>query len=345
MDFGGADDILFEIRGRAGIVTLNRPSALNAVNERMVAALSRALNAWRSNDAVAHIVLKAEGRAFSAGGDILDVYEAGRAGQPKPGFFADEYRLNASIARYEKPYVSLIDGIVMGGGVGISGHGSHRVMSEKAVYAMPEVGIGFFPDVGGSHILSRLPGEFGMYLALTGNRIRWGDAAAVGLATHAVRSERLPELLEALCEAGNVDTALAGFAEDIPRETDDARMHAIARHFSYDALDDIVAALRDSGDEWLHSVHDTILSRSPTSLRVAFRQVRAGAAMTMDECMRMEYRILRRMLEGHEFYEGIRAALIDRTTPPQWRPARLEDVSQDDADVYFAPLEEGDLVL
>lgn len=190
MDFGGGDEIRFERAGRAGLVTLNRPKALNAVNHAMVRALAKALDAWEADPGVALVVIKGEGRAFSAGGDLLDIYQAGREGKPRVDFFADEYRLNARIRRFAKPFVALIDGIVMGGGVGVSFHGSHRVVTENAQFAMPEVGIGFFPDVGGSYLLPRLKGSFGMYLALTGNRIRHGDLLWCGLATHAVPGGR-----------------------------------------------------------------------------------------------------------------------------------------------------------
>src|SRR5690606_9489552 len=230
MDFGGGDEIRFERIGKAGVVTLTRPKALNAVTHKMVNALFAALSAWEADPAVALVVVKAEGRAFSAGGDILDVYEAGRAGRRNVGFFAVEYRLNVKIARLPMPYVSLIDGIVMGGGVGISCHGSHRVMTENAVFAMPEVGIGFFPDVGGSFLLPRLPGSFGMYLGLTGTRIKRGDALWCGLATHAVDAELLPDLLGELTMTGNARAALKSRAVHAGRETNDAVIHDIAHH-------------------------------------------------------------------------------------------------------------------
>ncbi|WP_040676690.1 enoyl-CoA hydratase/isomerase family protein [Nitratireductor pacificus] len=345
MDFGGADDILFERSGHAGIVTLNRPAALNAVNHRMVRALTRALAAWEADAAVRLVVIRAEGRAFSAGGDILDIYEAGRAGDPPFDFFADEYRLNAAIARFPKPYVALINGIVMGGGVGVSFHGSHRVMTGNAVFAMPEVGIGFFPDVGGSHFLSRLPGGFGLYLALTGNRIRHGDACAFGLATHSVPADDLPALLRRLCETGDADASLAVDARAVAAETEDAVMDAIARHFAHDTLDGVLGSLAADGGEWANAMHATLMARSPTSLRVTFRQIRTGATLTMDDCMRMEFRILSRMLVGHDFYEGIRAAIIDKKSTPHWRPAALDAVAQADVDAYFAPPAGGDLSL
>jgi enoyl-CoA hydratase/carnithine racemase len=345
MDFDGGDEIRFERAGRAGVVTLNRPKALNAVNHRMVRALARALDAWEADPAVALVVVKAEGRAFSAGGDLLDIYEAGRAGKPPVDFFADEYRLNARIRRFTKPYVALIDGIVMGGGVGVSFHGSHRVMTENAQFAMPEVGIGFFPDVGGSYLLPRLTGSFGMYLALTGNRIRYGDALGCGLATHAVPAAALAELLQGLCENGLA--ALDAWREAPPGETDDATLHAIQRHFSQGELDGLVASLDQAGptDAFAAKTLETMLKRSPTSLNVAFLQISAGAMLDMEECMRMEFRILNRMLAGHDFYEGIRAAIIDKGATPVWRPATLDAIDRAEIDAYFAPLPSGELSL
>ncbi|WEX07469.1 enoyl-CoA hydratase/isomerase family protein [Chelativorans sp. AA-79] len=341
-------EVLFERRGGAGVITLNRPAALNALNHRMIQALSRALSAWEEDEAVRFVVIKGEGRAFSAGGDIVDVYKAGRAGKASPDFFADEYRLNAHIARYGKPYVALIDGIAMGGGVGVSFHGSHRVMTENAVFAMPEVGIGFFPDVGGSHLLSRL-GGYGMYLALTGNRIGWGDALRVGLATHALKSSDLPDLLERLAGADHPDDVLLSLAADVPAEGDEARFHAIDRHFTLGTLDDCLVSLQRAAeheeDEFAREMLSTIRTRSPTSLHVAFRELCHGAMFSMDECMRMEFRILVRMLKNHDFYEGIRAALVDKTRDPSWKPASIEAVDPAAIDAFFAPLAEGELEL
>lgn len=343
MDFGGGDEIRFERIGRAGLVTLNRPKALNAVNHAMVRALAKALDAWEADPAVALVVIKGEGRAFSAGGDLLDIYQAGRAGKPKVGFFADEYRLNARIRRFAKPYVALIDGIVMGGGVGVSFHGSHRVVTENAQFAMPEVGIGFFPDVGGSYLLPRLKDSFGMYLALTGNRIRHGDLVWCGLATHAVPAAELGALVDELCETGV--TALEKWRDAPPRETDDATLHAIERHFARGDLKGLIDGLRNDGhaDAFAAKTLETILKRSPTSLNVTFLQIAAGAMLDMDECMRMEFRILNRMVAGHDFYEGIRATIIDKGATPHWKPATLDDVDRAAIDAYFAPLAEGEL--
>lgn len=347
-DFGGGDDIRFERIGRAGIVTLARPKALNAVNHGMILALGRALDAWEADPEVGAVVVKAEGRAFSAGGDILDIYKAGTAGNPPYGFFADEYRLNARLFRFAKPYVALIDGIVMGGGVGISCHGSHRVMTESAVFAMPEVGIGFFPDVGGSRLLSAIRGEFGLYLGLTGARIRHGDALWAGLATHCVAQADLPLLVDEIAQSGDPDRALKSFQRHPPRETDDATLHEIAQAFLPDSLDDLVEGLEQrtaAGEAFAAETLATMRQKSPTSLRVAFIQIRTGAALSMDECMAMEFRILNRMLVGHDFYEGIRAAIIEKGSKPQWRPADLAEVSDEDVAAYFAPLGDRELAL
>jgi len=340
MDFGGGDEIRFERLGRAGVVTLTRPKALNAVTHGMVKALSKALDAWEADASVNVVVVKAEGRAFSAGGDLLHVYEARRTGKPPVDFFADEYRLNARIARFKKPYMSLIDGIVMGGGVGISFHGSHRVLTENAQFAMPEVGIGFFPDVGGSHLLPDLGGSFGMYLALTGNRIRYGDALWSGLATHTIKAEDQAGLLDELAASNDPNAELRDFFIPAKRETERQDLDSIARHFSQGSLIDIIASLERAADSDAFATKTlaTMRTRSPTSLHVAWREISAGSTLSMDECMKMEFRILNRMLAGHDFYEGIRAVIIDKGSTPQWRPSDIEDVSVADIDAYFAPL-------
>src|SRR5215470_16597932 len=227
-------DILFERRGAAGIITLNRPQALNAITHGMVRALAERLSAWARDEAITRVVLTAAGaRAFCAGGDIRALYDLGRAGRQAEAltFWHDEYRLNAVIKTYPKPYVALIDGIVMGGGVGISVHGSQRVAGDNFLFAMPEVGIGFFPDIGATWFLPRMPGELGTYYALTGERLAAGDAVAAGIATHRVASARFPELLEALCSAVPVDALLGAFAQPAEPGPVAARRAAIDRLF------------------------------------------------------------------------------------------------------------------
>lgn len=340
IDFGGGGEIRFERRGMAGLVTLARPQALNAVTHRMVRALSRALAAWAEDDAVALVAVQGEGRAFSAGGDIQHIYEAGVNGEPLIGFFADEYRLNAQIRRFIKPCVALIDGIVMGGGVGVSFHGSHRVLTENARFAMPECGIGFFPDVGGSFILPRLKGEAGLWLGLTGERIGAGDAKAIGLATHTAKAADFPAIVEALAASGD-PAVLDRFEAQLPAEIEPDKRAAIDRFFSANRLERLVERLggeAERGDAFAAKTLATLRRKSPTSLAVAFRQIREGARLSMDACMAMEYRIVSRMLKGRDFYEGIRAVVIDKDNAPKWTPADIAAVAPDAVDAFFAPL-------
>jgi len=340
-----SDEILFEKRGHAVVVTLNRPKALNAITHAMVKALAERLPLWEADDSVKVVILKGEGRAFSAGGDIMDIYRAGKEGRAPVQFFADEYRLNAAIRRFPKPFVSLIDGIVMGGGVGVSFHGSHRVLGEKAQFAMPEVGIGFFPDVGGSFLLSRVPGGYGLYLALTGGRIGHGDALHAGLATHAVKTEDLAAIEAEIAETGDPDAVLRKYCFVPDRTLDEGSAVSMGVHFTLGSLNDVIESLRQASghDEFAAETLRTISKRSPTSLHVAFRQVEYGGALTMEECMKMEFRILNRMLAGHDFYEGIRAALIDKGDVPRWQPATLAEIDESAIDAYFAPLPEAEL--
>jgi enoyl-CoA hydratase/carnithine racemase len=345
MDFGGSDEIRFEQVGRAGIITLTRPKALNALTLPMVQAMTHALEAWESDAGVAVIVIHGEGRAFCAGGDIAKVYHARQTGEPAVGFFAEEYRLNAMIEGFSKPYVAFIDGIVMGGGVGVSCHGSHRVVTERALFAMPEVGIGFFPDVGGSHLLPGLPGSYGFYLALTGARIKHGDLLACGLATHAVSSETVDRIIQEIVVTGDPDRALKGKGANISRETDEATLEKIAAHFCQPNLEAILSGLEAKAtvDSFASETLATMRSRSPTSLAVTFRQIVGGRGLSMRECMRMEFRILNRMLEGHDFYEGIRAVLIDKDNKPAWKPAAVAGLDHRDIDRYFESLGDKEL--
>jgi enoyl-CoA hydratase len=343
-------DILFERRGAAGLITLNRPQALNAVNHPMVSALAARLEDWASDPVVTRVIIRAAGeRAFSAGGDIRALYELGRAGRQADmlPFWRDEYRLNSFIKHYPKPYVALIDGIVMGGGVGISVHGSHRVAGEKFQFAMPEVGIGFFPDVGATWFLPRLPGETGTYCALTGERLRVADAVAAGIATHHVAAARFPDLIDALAGTVPVDAVLAAFA-DRPGEGALAALRAaIDRLFSADNVEGILAALdtaaaleADPHAAWAAKTAAAIRTKSPTSLKVALAQVRRGAGWSFSDCMKAEFRIVSRIVYGHDFYEGVRATIIDKDNAPRWRPADLAGVTEAAVERHFAPLGE-----
>lgn len=340
-------DILFERPGAAGLVTLNRPQALNAVSLPMVRALSKQLAEWETDPAVTRVIVTASGgRAFSAGGDLRALYDLGRAGRYDEAltFWREEYALNAAIKRYRKPYVALIDGIVMGGGVGISVHGSHRVAGDKFMFAMPEVGIGFFPDIGATWFLPRLPGEFGAYCALTGERINAADGVAAGVATHRVESARLPELIDALCGTVSVDAVLGAFARPVGEGPVTARRSAIDDLFKGGRVEDILAALdHAAAANGTHAAFAAataalIRTKSPTSLKIALMQMRRGPALDFDECMRTEFRIVSRVVRGHDFYEGTRAVIVDKDQAPRWQPPVLEAVSDADVDAHFAPI-------
>jgi enoyl-CoA hydratase len=340
-------EILFERRGAAGLVTLNRPQALNAVTLGMVRALTRQLQEWRDDPAITRVVLTAAGgRAFSAGGDIRALYDAGTTGRHDEmlAFYGEEYVLNTMIKHYPKPYVALIDGIVMGGGVGLSVHGSHRVAGDRFSFAMPEVSIGFFPDVGATWFLPRLPGQLGAYCALTGERLNAADAVAATIATHRVSSSRLAELAGALCGAVSVDATLAGFAEPAGEGTLAARRGAIDGLFKGDRVEDILAALDARAAaggpdaEFARATAATIRTKSPTSLKLALAQMHAGARLAFEACMATEFRIVSRVIHGHDFYEGVRAVIVDKDNTPRWRPAALAEVSDAEIARHFAPL-------
>ena len=347
-------DILFERRGAAGIVTLNRPKALNAVTYAMVLALRAQLDRWADDDAVTRIVVTAAGdRAFSAGGDIRALYDLGKSGKHDEAlqFWRDEYPLNAAIKNYRKPYVALIDGIAMGGGVGVSVHGSHRVAGDRFLFAMPEVGIGFFPDVGATWFLPRMPGELGTYCALTGERFGVADALASGIATHRIPSARFGALIDGLTGSVSVDAVLAAFSEPVGAGPIAQRKAAIDRLFTGDMVENILAALDreaasgSSDADWAQKTAATIRTKSPLSLKLALAQVRRGKDWDFGTCMRMEFRIVSRVIHGHDFYEGVRAVIVDKDNQPRWRPATLADVGEAEVERHFAPLRDAELVL
>jgi len=347
-------EILFERRGAAGVVTLNRPQALNAVTHNMVRLLAAKLGEWANDPAVSRVIVTAAGeRAFSAGGDIRALYDLGQSGRHAEAlrFWREEYTLNTLIKRYPKPYVALIDGIVMGGGVGISVHGSHRIAGDRFQFAMPEVGIGFFPDVGATWFLPRMPGEAGTYFALTGERLKAGDAVAVGVATHHVPSARWRELLDALLGTVPVDALLGAFAQQAAPGTLTVRRAAVDRLFAGARVEDILADLdREAVSRGEHAgfagaTAALIRAKSPTSLKIALAQVRGGKAWSFTDCMRAEFRIVSRIIHGHDFYEGVRAVIIDKDQKPAWQPARLADVQEGEVERHFAPLDSTELEL
>jgi enoyl-CoA hydratase len=293
------------------------------------------------------VVTAAGDRAFCAGGDLRALYDLGRAGRYDEAlqFWRDEYRLNAAIKRYRKPYVSIVDGVMMGGGVGIAIHGSHRVAGDRFRFAMPEVGIGFFPDVGATWFLPRLPGETGTWCALTGERIEAADAAALSLATHRIPSARLPDLLDGLCGSVSVDALLAAFAEPADGSPRQSHRKAIDRLFLGSRVEDILSALDAAGAspetdaDFARRTAATIRTKSPTSLKIALAQLRCGKDLDFEACLRTEFRIVSRVVTGHDFYEGIRAVIVDKDHSPRWRPPTLAAVSDADVAGYFAPVD------
>ena len=344
-------EIICEIRGAAGVVVLNRPKALNALSLGMVRELARALDAWENDPQVTRVVLVSTSeKAFSAGGDIRWLHDCGKAGRHDEmlSFWGEEYILNHRIKTYPKPYVALIDGIVMGGGVGISLHGSHRIAGDGYLFAMPEVGIGFFPDVGATYALPRLEGGFGSFLALTGERVGAADALAAGLATHGVPSERIAELADALTKPGSLDDILAEFTLQRGPGPLHAERVVMADAFTAATLPEVMARLRraaETGSAFAGRLLQTLAVKSPTSVAIAFEQMRRGGGLDFAEAMRTEYRIVSRIARGHDFYEGVRAVVIDKDQAPRWQPATQDEVDPADIDAYFASLGADELKL
>lgn len=342
-------EVLCERRGEAGLITLNRPKALNALTLTMVREMRRALDAWAQDPAVTRIVVQGSGeKAFCAGGDIRQLTEDLKAGRREEAlaFWREEYQLNIAIKRYPKPYVSLVDGIVMGGGVGVSLHGAYRVAGDRYLFAMPEVGIGFFPDVGATYALPRLPGQTGMYLALTGERVRRPDAMMLGLATHAVPSGNFEGLREALIAGDPVEAALSRVATDPDPAPLEADREIIDSCFSAGSVIEVLKRLDEAtagGSEFAAKTAAVMRTKSPTSMALAFEQVRRGAAMDFEEAMRTEFRIVSRIGDGHDFYEGVRAVLVDKDNQPRWQPASLDKVDRAAVDRHFASLGDRDL--
>jgi enoyl-CoA hydratase len=338
-------DIRFERHGTAGVITLDRPRALNAVSHDMVRQLAAQLRRCRDDPAVTRVIVTAAGgRAFSAGGDLRSLYELEQSGQHEAalGYFRDEYALNSLIQLYPKPYVALIDGIVMGGGVGVSIHGSHRIAGDRFLFAMPEVGLGFFPDIGATWFLPRLPGELGVYCALTGERLNAADGVTGGVATHRVSSDRLADLRDALCGATPVDAIVAAFADPAGAGPVTVRREAINRLFAGDRIEDILARLDgESGDDaqWARTTAATIRTKAPFGLKIALAQMRRGRDWSFEDCMRAEFRLASRLSRRVDFHEGVRAVIIDKDNKPRWNPGEIATVTEAEIDRCFAPID------
>lgn len=338
-------EVLFERRGRLGVVTLNRPQAVNALTAGMASAMLEQLTLWADDDAVAAVLVHGAGdRGLCAGGDIVAIYrDMLDGGDATADFWAEEYRMNALIAGYPKPYVAFMDGLVLGGGVGISAHGSVRIVTERTRMGMPETTIGFVPDVGGTLLLSRSPGESGTHAALTGAHLSGADALFLGLADHFVPSAKLAELAGAL-ESEAADDAVARFAEEAPPSVLAAQQEWIDACYSSDDAGEIVRRLRAVGGEAADAA-DTIEAKSPTAVKVALESLRRVRGLGLEEALAQEYRVGLRFLAGPDFREGIRAQVVDKDRNPHWQPATLAEVSRGDVESYFAPLGDRELIL
>ncbi len=331
--------------GGLGRLVLDRPGSLNALTHSMVRELLEVLGAWRDTDDVTGVIIEGRGdKAFSAGGDILGLWQHGKRGDHAFGraFWRDEYRLDRMIARYPKPFVALMDGIVMGGGVGVSAHGSHRIVTERTVVAMPEVSIGFLPDVGGTWILSRAPGRLGEYLAMTATRLGPADAIHAGFADRFMSSDHLPELTRRLETRGT--GAIDGLAGTPPAGVLSPRLDEMNEAFSEADGPAIVAWLERSSSPWALEALGAIRRHSPLSVACALEAVRRARRLRdLESCLAMEFRFAWRATQQTDFLEGIRAAIIDRDRRPCWRHARLEDVTPDEVAALFAHLGDEEL--
>ncbi|MBA17355.1 MAG: enoyl-CoA hydratase [Sphingomonas sp.] len=337
-------DVLIETTGKVGRIRLNRPKALHALNTDMCVAMAQALRQWHDETAIEAVLIDhAEGRGFCAGGDIRMIAESGATdGASAREFFFQEYRMNHALFTYVKPVVAFMDGITMGGGVGISMPARYRVATENTKFAMPETGIGLFPDVGGGWYLSRLPGRMGQYVALTGARLDGAECLALGLATHFVPSEKLEELKRRIADTpGEIDAILTEFAGPAPDAAIAAHAGDIARLFASDTLEDIFAALEADGGEWATKQLETLRTKSPQAMKVSLKLLADGAHMpTFEDEMRQEYAVATRVCQRADFIEGVRAVIIDKDNAPRWNPDTPEGVTDHRIDTIFAPLPE-----
>jgi enoyl-CoA hydratase len=358
----GSEEILLGHEGGIATLMINRPKALNALTLDNYRRFVPSLDAWAEDPSIHAVVVRGAGeRAFCAGGDVRAVYEAGRGingDRDLPAvFFREEYELIRRIHHFPKPYIAIIDGITMGGGAGISVNGAYRIATERTLFAMPETAIGLFPDVGATRFLNRCPGHVGRYLGLTGARLEAADALYCGFTTHFVPHERVTELVEGLgrlawetgSERGQIDAALTRFAKDPGPAPLAALRSAIDRCFAGGTVEEILDALAaesiaggaDAG--WAAEARAGLLTKSPTSLKITLRQLIIGRDYDLEAALALEYRLTQHVMAAHDFYEGVRAMLIDKDQDPRWRPATLVEVSDDIVESYFVPIGEREL--
>lgn len=341
-------EILFEIKGNLGVITLNRPDKLNALNWEMITAMTRQLKAWENDAAVKAVLVKGSGdKAFCAGGDVKALYYAKQEGKDEEfsKFYADEYRLNHAISVYPKPYISLLDGITMGGGAGISIHGRYRVGTEKLIFAMPETSIGFFPDVGGGYFLSRLKEGVGLYLGLTGEKIGLADCQELGLVTHIIASEDVDEFEARLTAADWKDqNCLDTITQDFkPPAQTPSRLKPhygiIQECFKGTSTPAIITALKAHREPWAQETAELLMKKSPISVCVAHQQIERAKEMDLRQVLQMEYTLCHHFIENTDFFEGIRSLLVDKDRNPKWKFETIDAVTGDYINAYFTSTE------
>jgi len=354
MQTAASDEVLIRCEARAGRITMNRPKALNALTYAMVGRIWNALLEWRDDRQVEFVLLDGAGdRGLCAGGDVRSLYDAHTQGSGfARAFWSEEYRLNALIGRYPKPYVAVMDGIVMGGGIGLSAHGDHRIVTERSRLAMPETGIGLIPDVGGTWLLSHAPERRGMsretgtYLALTGRQFNGTEALDLGFANVLIMSDRVPAALREMIEDGHPDGAMIrnnSSIDEAPRPSLHGLASSIDAAFAFDRVEDILSALEGMPGDWAAQTLAELRTKSPLALKLALAALRrARALVSLEECLNMEYRLTVRLYEHGEFLEGVRALIVDKDKSPKWNPARLDDVTPAMVEAFFAPLPAGE---
>ena len=341
------EEVFFEVKESLGLITLNRPKALNALTLSMVRKIHPKLKEWENDSSIKYVLIKAQGeKAFCAGGDIRALHDWGKNNEDEAiGFYREEYTLNQYIKRYPKPYISLVNGIVMGGGVGLSVHGSHRIAGENYSFAMPETGIGLFPDVGGSFFLSRLKYEAGTYLALTGSRIKAADAIFLQTATNFVKSENFSSIISDLSKGERDPGDIITSYSSSPDEESEFEMISDFSHknFRGNTIEEIIDNLKNNNSDLAKKILSIIETKSPTSLKVALRSLRLGRKNSFEDCMKMEFRMVNKVMNDHDFYEGVRALIIDKDNKPSWSPKSIEDVDDGFVDEFFHSLSENEL--
>lgn len=355
LDFGGNDDIIFTLENNVVFILLNREKLLNAINDNIAIALFEALKAFEVDDSIVAVVIEGAGRAFCSGGDVVAAYHKGKAGAPAYDFFRIEYLFNIYLNNYKKPYIALLDGLVMGGGAGMSAYGKYRIVTENTVFAMPEANIGFFTDIGAAYFLQSTNLSLRLYLCLTGARIDWGDCLYIGFGTHCIESQHLPQIKTALVQhlaglrwqktASNaeifakIDKLLQAYIFPVASKIT-KHLDVIERCFNKPSLDLCLAELylcSQQGSEFATASLKMLGPLSSLSLKVIYKHVTEANDISLENCMKMEYRITSNMLKSHDFYEGIRAALIDKDKAPKWKYNDISQIPAQEVDEYFLP--------